>query len=77
MEISPKELQDIIDQAVAKALGDFTMRQAIRSMENVPESKAEDIVKPLSVLDQMSDDEILYWSTPYYDELQAKKERKE
>ncbi len=35
--------------------------------------KPEDIVKPLSALDEYSEDEILYWSTPYFDELQAKK----
>ncbi len=35
--------------------------------------KAEEIVKPLSALDEYSEDEILYWSTPYFDELQAKK----
>lgn len=34
----------------------------------------EDIVKPLSVLDELSEEEIGYWSTPYFDELQAKKE---
>ena len=39
-----------------------------------PELKAEEMVKPLSVLDEYSDDEILYYSSPYYDELQAKKE---
>ncbi len=37
------------------------------------ELKPEEIVSPLSVLDEYSDDEILYWSTPYFDELQAKK----
>lgn len=39
----------------------------------VPETKPEELVKPLSVLDQMSDEEILYYATPYYDELQAQK----
>jgi uncharacterized HAD superfamily protein len=40
----------------------------------VPEMKAEEIVKPISVLDDLSDEELLYWSTPYYDDLQAKKQ---
>lgn len=40
----------------------------------VPEQKSEDIVKPLSVLDDVSEEEILYFATPYYDELQHKKE---
>jgi hypothetical protein len=41
--------------------------------KNVPELKAEEIVNPLSVLDEMDEDEITYWATPYYEELQAKK----
>lgn len=40
----------------------------------VPELSAEQIVTPLSVLDDMDEDEITYWSTPFYDELIAKKE---
>ena len=39
----------------------------------IPEMKAEDIVKPLSVLDDYSEEEIKYWATPYFDELQARK----
>lgn len=41
---------------------------------SVPELKAEDIVKPLSVLDEMSPEEILYYAVPHYDEIQAEKE---
>lgn len=41
---------------------------------NVSDSKAEELVVPMSVLDQLSDDEILFWATPHYDELQYKKE---
>ena len=40
----------------------------------VEEMKAEEIVKPLSVLDEYSEEEIKYWATSYFDELQAKKE---
>ena len=40
----------------------------------VPELKPEDIIKPLSVLDDMDEDEILYWSSPFYDEIQTNKE---
>jgi hypothetical protein len=40
----------------------------------VPELDAEDIMKPMSVFDEMTDEEILFYSTPYYDELLAKKE---
>jgi hypothetical protein len=48
--------------------------QHVQSTGPVPEMKPEDIVKPLSVFDDLTDDEILYYSSPYYDELQAKKE---
>lgn len=36
--------------------------------------KSEELIKPLSILDEMSEEEILFYATPYYDELQAKKE---
>lgn len=44
--------------------------------ETVPELKPEDIIKPLSVFDDISEEEIMYWATPRYDELQAEKELK-
>ena len=46
---------------------------------SVPERKAEEIVEPLSVLDDMTDEEILYWSCDYGKELEALKlqERKQ
>lgn len=40
----------------------------------VPELEAEDIIKPLSTLDGMSEEKILYWSTPHYDELVAQED---
>jgi len=43
----------------------------------VPEVSAEDLVRPPSALDEITDEEILYWSTPYYDELQAMKREKD
>ena len=36
--------------------------------------KPEDIMAPMSVFDEPDEEELLYWSTPYWDELQAKKE---
>ncbi len=39
----------------------------------VPEARAEDIVKPLSSLDDLSQEEVLYYATPYFNELQEKK----
>lgn len=35
--------------------------------------KAEDLISPESIFDQYTDDEILFWSTEYYDQLEAKK----
>lgn len=51
-----------------------TVNPQLGAVQPVPERDAEDIVKPMSVFDEMTDEEILYYSTPYYDELQAKKE---
>lgn len=41
----------------------------------VPELKAEEIVKPMSIFDEISPEELLFYATPYYDELQRKKEQ--
>ena len=34
----------------------------------------ESAFKHMSILDEITEDEVRYWSTPYYDELQAQKE---
>lgn len=39
----------------------------------VPEMKAEELLKPMSPFDELTDEEVLFWSTNHYDELQAKK----
>lgn len=41
-----------------------------------PDMTPEDIVRPMSVLDDYSDDEIMYYHSPYFDELQAIKEQR-
>ncbi len=43
------------------------------SVEDV-QADIKDVFKTESVLDQMSADELKYYATPYYDEIQAKKE---
>lgn len=46
--------------------------------KQLPKNTIEDAsssVTPLSVLDELTDEEILYYSTPHYDELMAIKER--
>lgn len=40
----------------------------------VPDLKSAELMSPLSVFDELTDEEILYWSTPRYDEIQAEKE---
>ena len=36
--------------------------------------KAEEIVTPLSTFEELSEEEIMYWSTPTYDEIQERKD---
>lgn len=45
-----------------------------RKLTLVPEEKAEALMKPLSPLDEYTDEEIQFYATPYFDELQARKE---
>lgn len=45
-----------------------------KSTTPVPELRPQDIVVPSSPFDDLSDEEILYYATPYFDELQARKE---
>ncbi len=48
---------------------------------DVPEISADDLMKPVGPFDDLSEEEILFYATPYFEELQAKKamqkERKE
>lgn len=66
--IKAKEL-GITDDDVMKMRGAAVSRETF-----VPDLKPEEIVKPLSAFDDLSDEEILYYATPYYDEIQGKKE---
>lgn len=45
--------------------------------KTVPTLEAKDIVNPMSALDDLSEDEILYYATPYYDEMQHNKKIRE
>lgn len=60
----------------AKELG-ITQEQvaAFKKQPDVPEQRAEDLIKALSPFDDFSEEEIQYWATPYFDELQHKKEQ--
>lgn len=46
----------------------------IKQPEVMTDIDDKDLVVPSSPFDDLSDEEILYFATPYYDELQAKKE---
>ncbi len=49
--------------------------EKISPLKEIPNDlKIEDILAPSSPFDNMSDEELLYYATPYFDELQAKKE---
>jgi hypothetical protein len=47
--------------------------EPVAKPQTVSESKPEDLVKPLSVFDEPTDEEVLYYATPYYDILQENK----
>lgn len=40
----------------------------------IPDLKPEQIISPLSPWEELSEEEVQYWHSPYYDELQARKE---
>jgi hypothetical protein len=76
------DLKTIIEEA--KALGcsevtvegvtyRWTSQAVLGPAGGVPESKPEDLIKPLSTMDEPNEEDVLYWSTPYFDELQAKR----
>jgi hypothetical protein len=77
MEISPSELQEIIDKEVAKALAKSSnpLLATVKQQEIKTEIPIDELMKPMSPFDELSDEEILYWSSDYYDELQAQKQK--
>lgn len=44
--------------------------------EPVLDAKSEDLIKPLSSFEEIDEEEVLYWSSPYYDQYMADKEKK-
>lgn len=62
----------------AKELGitqdDVESFKTVSRETNVPDLKPQEIVVPVSPFDDISEDEILYWHSPFYDEIQTKKE---
>lgn len=75
MSLSGDEILKIMEKA--KDLGFNSIKVEgleLQSNEKVKTPQPEvsdDIIKKLSTLEDMTDDEILYWSTPHYDELET------
>lgn len=77
----------MIDKEKLREALEFARENGLLSIEidgikmEVPPIKAEepvqenDIAQPKTPYDDMDDDEILFWSTPYYEELQDKREQ--
>lgn len=55
---------------------ELTTPEAVKAAQEVPELKPEDIVKPMSVLDEITEQEMLYWAVPFFDEIQEAKEKR-
>ncbi len=49
---------------------------AAKTSGPVPDTDMADLIKEMSPFDGLSEEDILYWSSPYYDTIQAEKELK-
>lgn len=81
MRKTPEEIAALVALARAQGCGSvevdglkFELATQQPATGPVPEREAQEIVAPLSALDEYSDEEILYYSTSYFDELQKRKE---
>ena len=78
-----KERIELIEEARLMGLKSITIEGVVyefgsgqrHSHDVPPDMEAKDLVKPLGVFDEMSEEEIQYWHTNRFDELQAVKER--
>jgi hypothetical protein len=80
--MTPDELIKVMEKFKELGLshlktGEFELGNVSRKTKEpdlkAEELEADEIVKPLGILDQLSDEEIAYWATPYFDEIQEKK----
>lgn len=53
----------------------FHIPPKIEEKKEYVERSAEEIIKPLSEMEDFSEEDILYYSVPFYEELQDKKAR--
>lgn len=80
--MTPDQIKSAIQLAKETGCASITIDGVIYELSKDPKPKssfvsdqeAEALLKPLSVLDEISDEEVLYWATPYYDEIIAKRE---
>ena len=83
-QLSALEIMMIMDKAKEIGAQSFKAGQIevsfsqpvslVPAQESIKDEPIEDVVVPLSVLDDYSEEEIKYFATPYFDELMAKKQ---
>jgi len=54
---------------------DLSVDKVVDKPRLVPDVEAKEILSPMSILDEYTEEEILYWSTPEFDEIQRRKEQ--
>ena len=80
--MTAKKVKELLE--IAKLMGvsetvidgnKYTFKQddVPKAVNRVPDVEAKDLVAPLSTFDEPSEEDVLYWSSSYYDELQAQK----
>lgn len=85
--MTPKQQMNLIKQAKELGLasikiGDVEIvfakdQTATHKTHAVPDLEAKDILAPPSPFDDLTEEEIQYFATPYYDQLQADKAKKQ
>lgn len=52
---------------------ELSEQKTAQPVQELSEDQVKSLFSDTKVLDEMSDDEVLYWATPYYDQLQHEK----
>ena len=84
MALSANDIMELMIQAKEMGLTSIKVDGFEATLSQGPQEKQvigkqadmtkEEIMTTLQVFDDLSDDQILYWSTPYYDELESLKQ---
>ncbi len=80
--MTKKKRLELLDEAKRMGLKSVTIDDVIYEIGStkqsgpIREAEARELLTPMSVFDDYSDDEILYYATPYFDELQDMKEKR-